>query len=57
MLFEIGNLNKRGKYGMGQKNCIDNTKWTYNFSEKPKINKYFQTISINIIKNFISNKI
>ena len=24
MLFEIGNLNKRGKYGMGQKNCIDN---------------------------------
>ena len=23
MLFETGNLNKRGKYGMGLKKCID----------------------------------
>ena len=56
MFYEIGNLNKTGKYGMGR-TMVSKAKMNYNSCEKPKFNNYFQTISINIIKNSISNKI
>ena len=53
MFYKIGNLNKRGKYGMGQKNSIDSENELIIFVKSQNFGKYFQTISINIIKNSI----
>ena len=57
MFYKIGNLNNRGKYGMGQKYCIDCQNEAIILEKKTKFNKYFQSISINIIENSISKKI
>ena len=56
MFYEIGNLNKTGKFGMGR-SIVSIARMKLQFCEKPKFNKYFQPISINIINDSISNKI
>ena len=57
MFYEIGNLNKRGKCRMGQKYCIDCQNEAIILEKKTKFNKYFQSISLNIIDNSISKMI
>ena len=49
MFYEIGNINKRGKYIIGQKNCISSTNELIIFVKSLNLtNTYFQTISINL---------
>ena len=56
MFYEIGNPNKSWKYGMKLKYCIDSQNEVIILEKKTKFNKYFQSISINIIDNSISEK-
>ena len=57
MFYEIENLNKTEKYGMGQKNCMDSQNELIIFVKSQNLINTFETVSINIIKNSISNKI